>query len=256
MFSDYNLFDYIITFDSETRKLAKDQYFNISFLRLKMDDFKKNNPSKDPVFRFSDPRLKEKQLEQNKKRNSEVREVIRRINNQLLTADLSIMSIYAYFAEMLEHQNSSEERTLIEILFRRECSRACSEYYSIKENFKTVINTLYEITPKRGDKNFLDKVKPLTTNDNRLELFHKQSLALSNNQAYKDVIKIRTAETHGIPCLDEMTDIMDFDGNGTLVGGPCYVIKSENLYQMIRAAYQALIPLKDSLQAILDNIKI
>ena len=256
MFSGYNLFDYVFTFDSETRKQAKDQYFNISSLRLKMDEFKKNNPAKEPVFRFGDPRLKEKHLEQNKKRNGEVRETIRRINNQLLTADLSIMSIYAYFAKMLEHQNSLEERALIEILFRRECTRACSEYYSIKENFKTVINALYEINPVRGDKNFLKEVKTLTANDNRLEFFYKQCRVLSKNQAYKEVIEIRTAETHRIPCLDETTSIMDFDGNGTLVGGPYYVIKSENLYQTIQVAYQALIPLKDSVQAILDNIKI
>lgn len=236
--SEYDFYSFVIIPNAEQRKKAKENFFDTSLLRF---DTKKLNR------RAANPMIKEK--------CEQLKEIIRRINNQLMTANLSLLTLYAYYEEMQRYYTSNlEAYTITEVLFRSECKRVCFEYYSIKENYKTIIRFVYKIDSKaKSDKKFLETVEPLCKRDCFLKKYYSECIKLSKNKHYEFICSIRNDETHNIPCLDNYCSYPKFDEMLYLKRSIDYKIKSKKLFDELKKAFVALISIKNATQNVIDH---
>lgn len=256
-FDDYNLYDFVCFPNRDIRVKSKTEYFDIQKLRLDTEKYTKNNH----VLKHKsilNQKVSDSWLDLlDKEINESFIEIMRRINNQLSMSDLTIISLFHYYNEMQQYSIDEEKYVMNEILYRYECMLACYNYYNIQEKYKAIIRVLYSFDPKKtGDnKKFMAAVKKKIKGDKYLSSFYNACVEIANNSDYNFVIKIRTDETHNIPCLDEIC-LHKKDKNGALLGGVYFVKENKELYTRIKGAYTALIVIKDALQDIIDNFTI
>ena len=255
--SDYNIYDFVSFPDREVRRKAKAVFFDVTKLRLNMGTYLQNNSQQQKSYDWELPFIIENILAAENERRNSFEEVMRRINNQISVVDITLMTVFGYHEKMLVYAEHKEydKYVIVEMLFRYECVRACFEYYSIKEKYKTVLRQLYRvpISPKTTESKFFEKLKTVTSGNTYVERFIVACVALSNSPNYKFVMGIRNDEVHNIPLIDDSTFVHYSPEHGLQVGGPDYIKDSGVLFSTIKAAYDELVPVKDSLQRIIDN---
>lgn len=252
--SDYNFYDFVFFPNRETRVKAKKEYFDVLVLRLNTEKYCENNPKEPAVLKWDIEDI----LESDDNRRRGFRESIRRINNQLCIADITLLSLYAYYDKMKKYKNDETGKyALTEILFRDECMRASFELYSVQEKYKTVLRELYHVDSEttKKYKDFRNAIIEASGNSFRVEKFFNVCNKVFQHDDYKKVIKIRTDETHNVPCLDDVIFCKKTAMGGVAFGQPYYSISSDELYSSIKNAYNELINVRDIVQEIIDNYK-
>lgn len=246
-----NLFDYIVFPEQQSREKVRKEYFDTQKLFLNIQPYLTlNNLSEnitvngifiDSVFDII---------------NNDLREKIRRYNNDIIYLTLSLMKMWNYYD--LFKKTSGEEKEINEILFRREARCVCCEIFMYEEKIKNIIRQIFNLGTQetRQTKDLMKELQEIGKLNNSVKSFCKIAKQYFKYPYVKFVMDIRNDEIHNNSRLDEYTDIIKLKGGITAECNTFFIISNSALYNNIQQTLEAQLVLKESLQNILNNHKI
>ena len=246
-----NLFDYMVFPTQQSREKAKKQYFDTQKLFLNIQPYLTlNNLSEnitvndifiDSVFEVI---------------NNDLREKIRRYNNDIIYLTLSLMKMWNYY-DLLK-KTSGEEKEINEILFRREARCVCCEIFMYEEKIKNLTRQIFNL---KSDKtrhlnDLINEMKKIKDTTDYIKSYCEIGKQYLNYSYVKFVKKIRNDEIHNNSRLDEYSDTIKLADGSIATCSAFYAISNYELYNNIRQTLEAQLVLKESLQNILNNHRI
>ena len=246
-----NLFDYIVFPTKQNRQKVKKEYFDTKRLFLDIQPYLTlNNLSKnitvnniflDGVFETI---------------NNDLREKVRRYNNDIIYLTLSLMRMWNYYDLM--NKTYDEDKEINEILFRREARCVCCEIFMYEENIKNMIRQIFNLATQetRQTKDLKKELQEIAKSNNYVKSFCDIAKQYFKYPYVKFVKDIRNDEIHNNSRLDKYTDIMELQGGLIAECNPFFIISNADLFNNIRQTLEAQLVLKESLQNILNNHRI
>lgn len=246
-----NLFDYIVFPTKQSRQKSKKEYFDTQKLFLDVQPYLTlNNLSKNITVNniFLDGIFETI--------NNDLREKIRRFNNDIIYLTLSLMKMWNYY-DLLQITNG-EDKEINEIFFRREARCVCCEIFMYEEKIKNMIRQILGFDIKKTQKTgvLMSKLQIEGKSNKYVKDFYEIAKQYINYPYVKFVMDIRNDEIHNNSRLDEYTDIMKLKGDLIAECSPFFIISNSALYNNIRQTLEAQVVLKESLQNILNNHRI
>lgn len=246
-----NLFDYIVFPEQQSREKVRKEYFDTQNLFLNIQPYLTlNNLSEkitvndifiDSVFEVV---------------NNDLREKIRRFNNDIIYLTLSLMKMWNYYD--LFKKTNGEEKEINGILFRREARCVCCEIFMYEEKIKNMTRQIFNLDTQetRQTKDLMKELKEIAKSNSYVKSFCKIAKQYFQYPYVKFVMDIRNDEIHNNSRLDEYSDTIKLVDGSIATCSAFYAISNYDLYNNIRQTLEAQLVLKESLQNILNNHKI
>lgn len=255
MKNKYNVYSFIKFPNKKIRDKAKREYFDISKLRYSLDEYNKNLNQSDNIklIGLNDFLNMEDNI------NTDFREKIRKINNQLFSCNVVLLRMFNYH-ETLNLDIIKDDRDLYEIidlLYRNECVNLSFEIFNIIEKMKTILRIIYKLDLKASRKNddFYKILKNIASNDSNLKSFIQLSEDLHKTEAYCLLNGLRDAEVHNIPTIDNVNWFVDLQDGSRAYVSPYYEINDNKLYISIKELLENLVIIKNAIQKIINSYK-
>lgn len=189
--------------------------------------------------------------------NKDLRELIRRYNNDVFYITDSIFRMVNYY-NLMNNSTTEDEYTIYEILYRKSARCTCSEIFMYEEKIKNLTRTILHFDKaktKKYDK-FKQELKRQSKINPHVKNFWKTYRKYGQNSYIKFIKQIRNDEIHNDSVIDKYTDVQTLAPGVTSFCDTHYVISNDVLYTNIQQALLQQVKLKDSLQIILDNYKL
>lgn len=246
-----SFFDYI-DFPSEDKHAnIKQSFFNTEHLALDIEPFLKlNNLTKKIKADFFDSKGLFYTV------NKDIREKIRRYNNDILYLTMPILRMVNYYELM--NTSTDFDKILYERLFRITARCVCAEIFMYEEKIKSLVRVILHLSKQNPSKydDFMKQVRKKSKNNIYVQNFLKVKKKYSKNSSVTFVRNVRNNEIHNDSVLDEYTDIQILAQGVTSTCDTHYAIDSKELYNNIQQALKQQVLLKNSLQSLLDNYKL
>lgn len=246
-----SFFDYI-DFPSENKHAnIKQSFFNTEYLALDIEPFLKlNNLTKTIKADFFDSKGLFYTV------NKDIREKVRRYNNDILYLTMPILRMVNYYELM--NISTGRDKILYERLFRISARCVCVEIFMYEEKIKSLVRFILHIPKqsKRKYDDFIKQVRKKSKNNICVQNFIKVKNKYNKNSSVAFIRSVRNNEIHNDSVLDEYTDVQTLAQGVTSICDTHYAIDSKKLYNDIQQALKQQVLLKNSLQSILDNYKL
>lgn len=256
MKNKYNLYQFIRFPSKKMRNMAHKKYFDIYLLRYSLDKYNENNKQNENIRieGFEDIVNFDKIIQ------NDFREIIRKINNQLISCDMAILRMFSYHEKLKSNsvKLDGDKFEIVEILYRQECVNLSFEIFNIIEKMKTILRIIYslDLNKTRRNEDFFKILKHLSATNNNLKKFLQLSDELCGMKAYQQINNLRDAQVHNEPIIFETTYVIKVQGGyeATLTN-PRYKITNEELYKNIKRVLEKLVEIKQEIQTIIDLYK-
>lgn len=246
-----NFFDFITFPNSEQQIQIINNFYDTHKLFLSLDSYLKlNNLSKqiktdifnaDSLFTVV---------------NKDLREKIRRFNNDIIYLTLSIYRFVNYY-DLMEHCDENS-KIFNELLFRKTARCVSCELFMYEEKIKNIVRIILNFNKKATKKfsGFMRQINLIAKTNIFVKDFSKAYRKYRNNPAVIFVKNIRNNEIHNDSQIDEYTDTQELAVGVTSFCDVHYSISNQVLYDNIKQTLIQLELVKNELQQILDNHKI
>ena len=226
-------------------------YFNTSDLHLSIDSYLQlNNLSKDIKADFFDSNGLFYTV------NKDLREKIRRFNNDVFYITDSLFRMVNYYKLMCDSENETN-KIIYETLFRKSARCVCTEIFMYEEKIKNLIRIILNLDKStREYKIFMSRISNISKTNKYVNAFRKAYISYSKNANVKFIKQIRHDEIHNDSPIDEYTDIQTLAPGVISQCELYFVINNDELYNKIKEVLLQQSILKNHLQTILDNHKI
>lgn len=246
-----NFFDYIVFPTENIRQKLATEYFDTHKLFLDINPFLTlNNLSKKITVNTIDAEGLFKAV------NNDLREKVRRHNNDIIYLTISLMKMWNYYGLM--NQTSGDDKKANEILFRMEARCVCGEIFMYEEKIKNMIRQIFNLDAQatRQAKDLMKELQDIAKTNNYVKSFCDVAKQYFKYSYVKFVMNIRNDEIHNDSKLDEYTDVQELAKGVISICNPFFIITNADLYNNIRQTLEAQVILKESLQNILNNHRI
>lgn len=247
-----NFLDYVTYPDMNQRINILDNYFNTSSLQLDIKPYLTlNNLSDEIAADFFDSRGLFYTV------NRDLRETIRRYNNDVFYITDSMFKMLNYY-ELMNNSSSENERIIYETLFRKSARCVCSEIFMYEEKIKNLVRVILKFDKRKTKQYnvFKTELRKKAKHSEHIRSFRKAYNKYEQNTNILFVKKIRNDEIHNDSAIDEYTDIQEIAPGVVSRCNVYYVLSNDTLYHNIKQALKQQALLKGKLQLILNNHKL
>ncbi len=247
-----NFLDNVAYPDIEQRADILIHYFDTKKLQLDLEPFLKlNNLTAKITADFFDSRGLFYTV------NKDLREFVRRYNNDVFYITDSIFRMVNYYNLMNDSSNENEH-IIYEVLYRKAARCVCAEIFMYEEKIKNLLRIILgfdKSKTKKYDK-FKQELKRHSKTNLHVKNFRKTYNKYEQNTYIKFIKQIRNDEIHNDSVIDKYTDVQTLAPGFTSFCNIHYVISNELLYNNIQQALLQQAMLRDNLQKILNNHKL
>lgn len=246
-----NIYDYIVFPSQQNREKVRTEYFNTKKLFLDIQPYLELNNLTENI--SIDDFLADSLFETI---NADLREKIRRFNNDIIYLTLSLMQLWNYY-DLLK-KTSGKDKEINEILFRKEARCVCCEIFMYEEKIKNLTRQIFNLKSykTRHLNDLINELEKIGNSNKYIKSYCEIGKQYLNYSHVKFVKKIRNDEIHNNSRLDEYKDTIELS-NGVVATCTAYhAISNYELYHNIRQTLKAQFELKESLQNILNNHRI
>ncbi len=256
MVNKYDIYEFIKFPNEEIREKALEQYFDTTKLQYSLEKYNQNRNQTIEIKKSGFMAF----INFDEEVNEDFREKIRRINNQLFSCNVVVLCLFNYYEQLHRDEVVQDEDLfdIMNVLYRRECVKLSFEIFNIIEKIKTVIRILYNFDFKKTkfDKGFFAQLEEESESSPELKDVIVGLNKLKESKSIEEVRKLRNAEVHNEPIIDQMTFFMKCaDGSRAFLVKPVYVIKNETLYTDLKQSLENILEVKQVVQTIIDTKK-
>ena len=247
-----NFLDYVSYPSMEQRIDIQKNYFDTQKLRLDIEPFLKlNNLTTSIKADLFDSRGLFYTV------NKDLREFVRRYNNDVFYITDSIFKMVNYY-KLMNSSTNDDEHTIYEVLYRKSARCVCSELFMYEEKIKNLVRDILHFNKAKTKKyyDFTRELRKQAKNNVNVNNIKKTYNKYKKNTYVKFIRDIRNDEIHNDSVIDKYTDVQQIVTGITSICEPHYIISNDALYINIQHALLQQSKLKDSLQSILDNNKL
>ena len=246
-----NFFNYMVFPTQQSREKVRKEYFDTQKLFLDIKPYLKLNNLTDNIVvntTFTNSAFETI--------NIDLREKVRRHNNDIYYLTISLMKMCNYYDLM--NNTCGEDKEANEILFRKEARCVCCEIFMYEEKIKNLTRQIFNLKSykTRHLNDLINELEKIEDTNDYIKSYCEIGKQYLNYSYIKFVKKIRNDEIHNNSGLDEYKDTMELAGGVIATCSLFYAISDYELYHNIRQTLEAQLVLKQSLQNILNNHRI